>query len=679
MISSARRRLLFPIMGIAGNSMTGTTGATWPRRRRPPTNPRPWKRPARPIRVVILRGSTDHDPHRTEPMKLPDGRPLIASDGVIPEPSAAEGRIILWLRGDRLGGHQHWERVSSVVRAGVAAGRGIRAIEAASIPARQWVGGAIGKLLRRRGVAGADRTWTLPDGTSAVQSGPRRTDLVLAWGEDDADPIDEARIRARWENVSGVKSIGVGLYLISGVEPTGPRARTGRDSTRRRKTRRGNSPSGRWSPPERAEDGPREMTALADLGLACLKEGDVPRAEGLLGEALAAARRLGDGPAELGVMIDLGLAALASGRPDRARQILGPLAARARAVGDRPAEKLALDRLGEAHSSQGDHAGALAHFERALAIASGLGDGRHEADLLWRIAIEHDGLGRTRHGRRPRPGGRQPHATPRPPPGRLVCPSPGRVPVRPIRSPALGSRPDGRPVARGTWGSPSTRVPSRPIPARDRRRAPARSGWPSPPRGRWRSSSGRGSGRWPPRSIGGGSRLHSPASITPACGAASAAASPPRRPAWRMNDARSVDGDLDRARLRSISRVVVEREFAIRGRSGARTGGKKFESARTNACAIGGLQGVEPSRFSIALNLSYISQNYRKTLIKSPAAGKNLLPSDRSPLNLPASVSRPRGIARSIAPGGASSPRPSRVDSPTPVRGRLVRRSRDRG
>ena len=141
-------------------------------------------------------------------------------------------------------------------------------------------------------------------------------------------------------------------------------------------------------------DGPREMTALADRGLACLGEGDTLRAEDLLGGALARARQLGDRSTGLGVMIDLGLAALVSGRPDRAREILGPPLTLARAIGDRPAEKLALDRMGEAHSRLGDHALALAHFARALSIAAELGDGQHEGDLLWRVAIQHSEMGR---------------------------------------------------------------------------------------------------------------------------------------------------------------------------------------------------------------------------------------------------------------------------------------------
>ena len=327
-------------------------------------------------------------------MKLPDGRPLIVSEGVIPESFAAGGRTILWLRGDRIGNHRHWERVSSVVHAETTTERGIRAIEAASIPARQWVGGMIGKFFRRRHVAGAGRTWTLPDGTSAEQFGPRRTDLMLAWTEDDTSFIDEAVIRARWGESLEVKAIGVGLYLISGVEPTPPRAA---------KNPRLDSPK-RDSPLQLAEsalsaaresgDGRREMMTLADLGLACLREGNTLRAGELLDESLVKARQIGDRSTELVVMIDMGLVALVSGRPDRAKQILAPSLTLAQAIGDRVAEKLALDRMGEAISKSGDHAFALAHFNRALSIASELGDGQHEADLLWRVAVQHSESGR---------------------------------------------------------------------------------------------------------------------------------------------------------------------------------------------------------------------------------------------------------------------------------------------
>ena len=327
-------------------------------------------------------------------MNLPDGRPLVSSDGMIPEPSAAEGRLILWLRGDRIGGYQHWERVSSVAHAEMTAGGGMRAIEANSIPARRWAGGAIGKLFRRRESAGPDRHWTLPDGTSAEQCGPRRADLVLAWMEDETNPIDEARIRERWEKASGVRSIGAGVYLVSGIEPAPPKAATGPapDLT------------ATGSPLQLAEraldaargggDGRRLAAALGDLAAASLGDKDARRAEGLLGEAIEEARRLGDRSMELGLMIDLGLVALVSGRSDRAREVLGPLPSRARAIGDRPAEKLALDRLGQARSRLGEHVDALACFVRALEIASGLGDGRHEADLLWRVAIEHAELDR---------------------------------------------------------------------------------------------------------------------------------------------------------------------------------------------------------------------------------------------------------------------------------------------
>jgi tetratricopeptide (TPR) repeat protein len=119
-----------------------------------------------------------------------------------------------------------------------------------------------------------------------------------------------------------------------------------------------------------------------------------PGGEGLLEEALAEARRLGDRDQEANVLIDLGLASLSSGRPGRARDFLVPALARARADGRRFAEKAALDRLGKASMALRDHADALIHFERSLAIASELGDGPHQADLMWRIALMQAELGR---------------------------------------------------------------------------------------------------------------------------------------------------------------------------------------------------------------------------------------------------------------------------------------------
>ncbi len=67
---------------------------------------------------------------------------------------------------------------------------------------------------------------------------------------------------------------------------------------------------------------------------------------------------------------------------------------RRKASGDRHAEKLTRDRLGRAFADLGDHASALGELRQALSLAEELGDGSHEADLLWRVAIACAELGR---------------------------------------------------------------------------------------------------------------------------------------------------------------------------------------------------------------------------------------------------------------------------------------------
>jgi tetratricopeptide (TPR) repeat protein len=333
-------------------------------------------------------------------MLLPDGRPLVVADGILPEPTGVGGRIVLWLRGGRVGNYQHWERVGSLPHAVVTAERGIRATAAASVPARQWVGGPIGKVFRTLGRSRPDRRWVLPDGAWAEQCGARRSDVMFAWSEDDSSPLDEGRIRLRWGTDLEIRPIGPGVCLVSGVGPSPPQPATGPSPPQ---PATGPSPASQDTPRRLAEralaaaqgagDDRREVTALADLGLACLKEQDYSAAEEALGEAVAGARRIGDPSLEAGAMMDLGLVAVFRGRPDQAIGLLGPALAAIRAMGDRHDEKLVLERLGQAHAALRDHTGAVGFFEQALAIAEGLGDGPHRADVLWQLGIQYAELG----------------------------------------------------------------------------------------------------------------------------------------------------------------------------------------------------------------------------------------------------------------------------------------------
>ncbi len=326
-------------------------------------------------------------------MKLPDGRPLVVNDDVLPDPSS-EGRVILWVPGECRGGYRHWDRVGTVARAAVTTERGARSIAATAVPARQRLRSPLGEFLG--GLIGprSDRAWTLPDGGSAEPCGPRRTDLRLAWSEDEAVPLDGARINVRWPESGGARPVGPNLYLVSGVRTDRPytEAVLGPDASLREPPRA--LAERALAAARGAGDRPGEVTAFIDLGLAHLAEGDALHAVGTLEEALAAARRLGDPAREADALSNLALAALTLGQPGRAREALGPALIYARAAGDRYAEKLALDRIALTSLRLDDHAGALDVLEQARSIAAGLGDLRHEADLLWRAAVEHAELGR---------------------------------------------------------------------------------------------------------------------------------------------------------------------------------------------------------------------------------------------------------------------------------------------
>ena len=197
----------------------------------------------------------------------------------------------------------------------------------------------------------------------------------------------------RWPVARAVESIGDRLYCITGIaghRPAGSAAVVDSDAG--------------VSAPERAErsldqaraarDPRLEAVALAELGQACLWSDQNERAAAVLREALTAAGRVGDQELRAWVQIDLGLAELGRGHLGEAQAVLESALAQLGAAVDRPAAKVALDRLARVLTHKGDHRAALARLGRALRLAQDLSDFEHEADLLWRAAIELAELGR---------------------------------------------------------------------------------------------------------------------------------------------------------------------------------------------------------------------------------------------------------------------------------------------
>src|SRR5207244_10450738 len=97
-------------------------------------------------------------------MSIPGWHTVVLNEGVVPEPSAGDGRIVLWLPDDRDGTFRHWQRVATAANAAVTCADGLCMSAATLVPVRQRLRGWIGRLLAGWIKAGGDNCWTLPTG-----------------------------------------------------------------------------------------------------------------------------------------------------------------------------------------------------------------------------------------------------------------------------------------------------------------------------------------------------------------------------------------------------------------------------------------------------------------------------------------------------------------------------------
>jgi hypothetical protein len=135
-------------------------------------------------------------------------------------------------------------------------------------------------------------------------------------------------------------------------------------------------------------------TALTDLGVVTVENGNAQNAILFLEAALKLAKRLGDPAVEADVLHYLGKAARAAGQADRAALYLNWALAIARQLGDHFGEKLTLEQLAKLYASQGDALRTIVAYEQAIALARKVGHAQHEADLTWTLAIHHADAGR---------------------------------------------------------------------------------------------------------------------------------------------------------------------------------------------------------------------------------------------------------------------------------------------
>ncbi len=329
-------------------------------------------------------------------MNLPDWRTVIFEPGIQAEPIADGSRLVVWVPDERDDTYQYWERVGNVIRAEIVAEQGLCATAATSVRARQRLRGGLGRLLQSLRPSSKSRDFLLPDGASSEQCGERRTDLVLVWSSGGEEPIDESLVQAAWPRAKRCRRLSSQLYLVSGIEKDDLAAGGEKPAQAATEQLTG-------SPREQAElllaaartagDRAAEATALTDLGVTKLSEGDHAGAVAALESALAIAKELGDRERESDVVGNLGMAMLGTGQAARARQIFEHGLAYARAKRDHLDEKTAMERLGLAHWHLREFATALSCFDQALGLARLVGDRMQAANLLWFQGIQYAELG----------------------------------------------------------------------------------------------------------------------------------------------------------------------------------------------------------------------------------------------------------------------------------------------
>jgi tetratricopeptide (TPR) repeat protein len=330
-------------------------------------------------------------------MKLPRALDLVFTDGVFPESAGDENRIVVWLKHDRNGTFQYWERIATVARAAVTAHNGLCATPATSVRAREWIGGRMGKILHDLRKRKSSRDFSLPNGRSAEQCGERQADLLLVWPSAEGQSPQEAVIKAEWPQATRLHRLGETLYLVAGVATEAGRTQPATSAAEPVQ------PVSELTPREDAEmnlakareagDRRAETIALTDLGVIGMTEGDPQRAINFLEQALTLCRELGDADREADILGNLGMALLGMRQPGQALDLFQHELGYARAKGNPYAEKLTLERLGMAAGNLGDPRRAIAFYEQALAVTRRVGDRHQEANVLWQQGIQLAELG----------------------------------------------------------------------------------------------------------------------------------------------------------------------------------------------------------------------------------------------------------------------------------------------
>ncbi len=225
-------------------------------------------------------------------MNAPDLQKLTLEPAIVREQSTDASRLVLWVPAERDHTFQYWERIGNVVRSLVSEEQGVYTTAATAVRARQRLGGGLGAIWHRIFQSKKEHEFTLPNGRVAEQCGQRRSDLAIVWVDTDGPVLDEASVQARWPDAQSSRRLGDHLFLVSGIRPPGARGEA--PAAEQPEATNGLSPreyaERLLAAARQSGNRQREVTALTDLGVTVLNEGDAQASIGHLEKALALAR-----------------------------------------------------------------------------------------------------------------------------------------------------------------------------------------------------------------------------------------------------------------------------------------------------------------------------------------------------------------------------------------------------
>lgn len=142
-----------------------------------------------------------------------------------------------------------------------------------------------------------------------------------------------------------------------------------------------------------------ETNILSLMGLLHWHIGELPAAEGLLGQALLQIDEVGDASRHLSLLNNLGVVAKTRGRHAQALTYYADALALARRIGDRSGEAMLLNNMGDVYLEQGDYHQAGVHTEQAARTYQSVHEPVSQGSALINRAEAHRGLGQFRAAR----------------------------------------------------------------------------------------------------------------------------------------------------------------------------------------------------------------------------------------------------------------------------------------